>query len=121
MNENFFLYKKTKDFSFEIMEYIKNIPRVYLYLRDDIQNSFSNMVRFMRYYSISLNDSYRVKVKYLKDLVVELSLIDYYLECLYHFGVLGKNRFNVFSKNIEEIRQIAYGVINHEKEVTTEV
>ena len=114
-NENFALYKNVKDFSFEIMRYTNNIPKNLVYVREGIQDAFVASIRLIRYYVVNMNDTYRIKVKYLKDLVVELSMIDYYLEVLYNARVLGKNRYNDFSDKLENIRKIAYGVINSEK------
>ncbi len=42
-------------------------------------------------------------------------MIDYYLECLYKFRVLGKNKYNAYATELEKIRKIAYGVIRVEK------
>ena len=115
MNENFALYKQVKDFSFEIMRYTNNIPKNLIYIKEGIQEAFINSIRLIRHYVVNMNDTYRIKVKYLKDLVVELSMIDYYLECLYNSKVLGKNRYNEFCDKLENIRKITYGVINSEK------
>lgn len=115
MNDNFLLYKNIKEFSFEMIKYSNNIPRNLSYLKTNIQNSFDNAIRLVKYYIVNSNETPRIKIKYLKDLVVEISMFDYYLECLYSFKVLGKNRFNNYATTIENIRKIAYGVISSEK------
>lgn len=115
MNENFLLYKQVKDFSFEMMKYTANIPRSLMYIRNGIQDTFQNAVKLIRYYIVNMNESARIKTKYLKDLIVELSMIDYYLECLFFFRVIGKNKYNAYVTDLENIRKLAYGVINSEK------
>lgn len=115
MNDNFLLYKHIKEFSFEMMSYTNNIPRSLMYIKTNMQEVFDNSVRLVRYYIVNSNESQRIRIKYLKDLVVELSMLDYYLECLYRFRVLGRNKYNVYAKELEEIRKITYGVINSEK------
>lgn len=115
MNDDFLLYKKVKNFSFEMMRYTNNIPKSLSYLRVNILTVFDNAIRLIRYYVVNNKESQRVKLKYLKDLVVELSMVDYYLECLYTFGVLGKVKFNVMATELENIRKLAFGVIRNEK------
>lgn len=115
MNDNFLLYKHIKEFSFEMMNYTNNIPRSLMYIKTNMQSVFDNSVRLVRYYIVNSNESTRVKIKYLKDLVVELSMLDYYLECLFKFKVLGKNKYTCYSKDLENIRKLAYGVISSEK------
>lgn len=118
MNDNFLLYKSVKNFSFEMMEYTNNIPRSLMYIKTNMQDVFNNSVRLIRYYVVNSNESYRIKVKYLKDLVVELSMLDYYLECLYRFKVLGSNKYNSYAKELENIRKLTYGVISSEKKLS---
>ena len=115
MNENFLLYKHVKDFSFEMMRYTNNIPRNLMYIKENIQEALDNSIRLIRYYIVNMNDTQRIRIKYLKDLIVEISMLDYYLESLYVFKALGKNKFNAYSTELENIRKIAYGVINSEK------
>lgn len=115
MNDNFLLHKYVKQFSFEMMRFTNNIPRNLTYLRDNIQKSFNNAIKQIKYYTINISEPPRIKMKYLKDLVVELSMLDYYLECLFVFKALGKNQYNNYAGQLEEIRKLAYGVINSEK------
>ncbi len=115
MNDKFLLHKSVKEFSFEMMKYTNNIPRSLVYIRNNMQSVFDNAMRLIKYYTVNMNETPRIKLKYLKDLIVELSMLDYYLECLYTFKVLGKNQFNVYTNKLEEIRKLAYGVINSEK------
>lgn len=115
MNDNFILYKNVKEFSYEVVKYADNIPRNLIYIKTGLQDSFINSIRLVRYYVVNMNESYRVKLKYLKDLVVELSMIDYYLEFLYSARLLGKNRYAYFCNRLEDIRKVAYGVISSEK------
>ena len=115
MNDNFILYRSVKEFSFEIMKYSINVPKNMCYIRDGLQDAFINSIRLIRYYVVNMNESNRVKLKYLKDLIVELSMIDYYLDFLYTSRVLGKNRYVVFCGKLENVRKLAYGVISSEK------
>lgn len=115
MNENFQLYKCVKDFSFEMMKFTNNIPRNLMYIRTGMQDVFINSVKLIKYYTVNLDENPRIKLKYLKDLIVELAMLDYYLECLYVFRALGKNQFKTYSLSLENIRKLAYGVIKSEK------
>lgn len=115
MNDNFLLYKHVKEFSFEMMKYSNNIPKSLMYIKKNMQNSFDYAIRLIKYYIVNSNETNRAKLKYLKDLVVKISMLDYYLECLYHARVLGKNKFQVYSTEIENNRKLAFGVINSER------
>lgn len=115
MNDNFMLFQKAKDLALEILEYSKNIPKNMTEVKIEMQKSAIASVRNIRCYMINLNESDRIKFKYLKDLVVELSMTDFYLESLHKYGLLGINKFNYFSSKLEEVKKIAYGVIASEK------
>ena len=115
MNNNFMLYKNTKDLSFEIMEFSKNIPKNMVVLKNNMQSCLDNAVKLIHYYVVNMNDNPRIKNKYLKDLVVELSMVDYYLESLYRSKNIGKEKYNYFCNLLEEIRKLTYGVIKSEK------
>ncbi len=117
MNDNFILYKSTKQLFYDVLEYSNNIPRHLVYVRDELQVVMENILRYLHYYGVNLDKSYKIKEKYLKDLVVELSLVDFYLGFLYKQRVLGKVRFQAMIKQLESIRKLAYGVINSEKKL----
>ncbi len=69
MNENFLLYKHIKDFALEMMKYTNNIPRNLMYIRTNMQESFNSSIKLVHYYVVNMNDTERIKIKYLKDLV----------------------------------------------------
>ncbi len=69
MNENFLLYKHVKDFALEMMKYTNNIPRNLKYIITNMQESFNSSIKLIHYYVVNMNDTERIKIKYLKDLV----------------------------------------------------
>ena len=115
LNDNFQLYKSLKDICFEIFDFTENIPRKYLYIKSGIEVSLTTSIKLVRYYIVNKNETYRIRIKYLKDLIVELSMIDFYFDFMYNKKYLGKNRYTDFSLKLESIRRITYGVINSEK------
>lgn len=115
MNDNFKLYKNTKDLSFELINYSKNIPKNMVVLKNNLQKCLYDAVKYIHLYVVNINESARVKNKYLKELVVELSMVDYYLETLNKLKLLGKEHHKIFCGKLEDIRRLAYGVINSEK------
>ena len=115
MNENFELYKKIKELSFDVLKQMNNVPRNLFYVKESLIEAFNSCIKLIRYYVVNSNETERVKLKYLKDLLVELSFVDYQLEVLYKFKALGKNRYTELSNKLTEIRKITQGVINSEK------
>ena len=115
MNDNFLLYKNLKNLSFEVLTYVENIPRKLDYIKSGLQKSLTDAIKLVRYYVVNMNDATRIKSKYIKDLIVELSMIDFYLDYLNNYHLLGKNRMQHFAEELNTIKKLAYGVLSSEK------
>ena len=67
-------------------------------------------------FSYSINDTQRIKTKYLKDLIIKLSMLDFYIATSFEKRIISKKKFESTSLFIVEIRKIAYGLVRSEKE-----
>ena len=64
-------------------------------------------------FSYSINDIERIKAKYLKDLVIKLSMLDFYIATSFEKRIISKKKFESTSLFIIEIRKITYGLIKN--------
>lgn len=108
------LYNKTKELLIEIAKFSKNIPKDMVTLKNELQLKLLKIAENIRYYMLN-NDSFKFKAKYLKDVIVYLSMVDLILDVFYSNGVLGVNLYKNFGLKLEEIRKLAYGVVASEK------
>lgn len=116
INKDFKLYKYLKDFYFEINVYLDNIPKKKRIEKDFLLKYTDDSLKAVHFYVVNKNSSNNVKIKYLKEAVIYISMIDFHLEVLSREGILGKNKYNYFSLKLEEVRKLCYGVIEFEKE-----
>ena len=87
MNYNFYLLSKTKRTINYVSKMLINFPN--------------------REY-----DSNRIKLKYLKDFLVKLSMVNYYIDISLEKKFISKKQHESVGKFLAEIRKIAYGVQN---------
>ena len=68
-------------------------------------------------FSYRIEDLTRIKMKYLKNLLIDLSMLDYYMRISYRRKFISSKRYESIARFLIEIRKIAYGVIRSEKSV----
>ncbi len=56
-------------------------------------------------------------MKYLKNLLIQLSMLDYYMRISYQRKFISLKRYESTARFLLEIRKITYGVIRSEKSV----
>lgn len=59
-------------------------------------------------HSYRITQNKRIKSKNLNDLIIYLSMLDYYMMISYNKKIINSHKYN-------EIRKITYGVLNYEK------
>lgn len=67
-------------------------------------------------FTYNVQSTYRVKEKYLKDLIIELSMLNYYIELSYERKFISKHQRDVVGRYLIEIRKMVFGVIQNEKD-----
>jgi len=113
MSSNFMLLNNTKKTIDYINKQLINYPKSERVLKDNIERNMYEIIELIFYYSINTLD--RIKEKYLKDLIVKLSMLDFYIEASYNKKLINKKKMMSISMFIIEIRKIVYEIIRNDK------
>ncbi len=113
MNSNYALLNKSKLTIIYINKQLVNFPKSERVLKDNIEKNMYEIIELIYFYY--LNDIKRIKLKYLKDLIVKLSMLDFYINMAFCKRIISKKRLESISNFIIEIRKIAYGIIRSDK------
>lgn len=114
-NEEFKLLscsEKTMDF---IAKQLVNFPNKEYVLKNNIEQTMYSLIENI--FSYRIEDTSRIKMKYLKNLLIQLSMLDYYMRLSYKRKYISLKKYQSISKFLLEIRKITYGVIRSEKSV----
>lgn len=109
MDSNFALLSQAKKTNEYIGKQLVNYPKTEMVLKQNIEKNMYEIIELIFSYKINLNN--RIKMKYLKDLVIKLSMLDYYINISYEKKVLSKKKTESISGFIINLRKIVYGVI----------
>ena len=115
MNSKFILLSKTNKTIEYYTKIFNNFPKKESLLKQCIESDLYELIENLFAYNI--NDSDRIKTKYLKDFVVKLSMLDFYTKIGYKKKILSKRQFEVICRYIIEARKIAYVLIKGENKV----
>ena len=69
-------------------------------------------------FSYRIEDTNRIKFKYLKSLLVQISMLDYYMRISYKKKIISPKKYVSVSNFLIEMKKISYGVIKSEKKDT---
>lgn len=111
---NFSLLNNTKKTTFYINRLLVNYPNKERVLIDSIEQNMYSLIELI--FSYNINTIQRIKEKYLKDIIVKLSMLDYYMNISYEKKIISKKQFTSCSNFIVEIRKITYGILRNQKE-----
>ncbi len=109
MNSNFALLNNSKKTIAYINKQLVNYPKSEVVLKQNIERTMYEIIELI--FSYSINDVERIKIKYLKDLIIKLSMLDFYIATSFEKRIISKKKFESTSLYIIEIRKIAYGLI----------
>ena len=97
-----------------LQRYIKrNYPKKEVVLKQNIEKTMYLLIEYV--FSYRIEELYRVRLKYLKSVVIQISMLDYYMRVSYNKKIINAKRYNSISGFLIEMRKIAYGVIRSEK------
>lgn len=89
-----------------------NIPKVYSSYRRGIEDN----VIGLNYNIIKANiNSGNIRNKYQKEVLVNISMIDLYLDILLELNIINKKKFMTIIRMLNEIRKMTNGWIEYEK------
>jgi len=111
MNSNFALLNNSKKTISYINKQLINYPKSEVVLKQNIEKNMYEIIELIFSYSIS--DIERIKIKYLKDLIIKLSMLDFYIATSFEKRIISKKRFESTTMFIIEIRKIAYGLVKN--------
>lgn len=112
MNSNFALLNNSKKTIAYINKQLINYPKYERVLKENIEKNMYEIIELIFSYSIS--DVERIKIKYLKDLIIKLSMLDFYIATSFEKRIISKKKFESTAMYIIEIRKIAYGLVRNE-------
>ena len=112
MNSNFSLLNNSKKTIAYINKQLVNYPKTEVVLKQNIEKNMYEIIELIFSYSIS--DIERIKIKYIKDLIIKLSMLDFYMATSFEKRIISKKKFESIAMFIVEIRKIAYGIIRNE-------
>ena len=112
MNSNFALLNNTKKTIAFINKQLINYPKSEAVLKENTEKDMYEIIELI--FSYSINDVERIKIKYLKDLIIKLSMLDFYIATSFEKRIISKKKFESTSMFIVEIRKIAYGLVRNE-------
>lgn len=112
MNSNFSLLNNSKKTIAYINKQLINFPKSECVLKQNMEKNMYEIIELIFSYSIS--DVERIKIKYLKDLIIKLSMLDFYVATSFEKRIISKKKFESTAMYIVEIRKIAYGLVRNE-------
>lgn len=114
MNENFKILNNSKKTINYINKLLINYPKKEVILKQNIEKNNYEIIELIYYYVVN-KDNKRIYGKYLKDLIVKLSMLDYYMLISYENKLISCKKYTIISNFIIEIRKMVYGIIRNEK------
>ena len=111
MNSNFALLNNSKKTIAYINKQLINYPKSEVVLKNNIEKNMYELIELIFSYSIS--DIERIKLKYLKDLIIKLSMLDFYIATSFEKRIISKKKFESTAMYIVEIRKLAYGLVKN--------
>lgn len=113
MNSNFFLLSKTEKTIQYINKVLVNYPNKEYVLKTNMEKNMYELMECIFAYQINRTD--RIKQKYLKDLLVKLSMLNFYVGVSFEKKCISKRQYEVIGRFLVEIRKIIYGVMKSEE------
>lgn len=112
VNTNFNILNKVKRLNSYLDRLIVNFPKKETVLRNRLENSMFLLIELL--FSYEIQDVYRIKEKYLKEILIHLSMVNYYVILCYERKYINKRQSDVVGRFLVEIRKMIYGVIRNE-------
>lgn len=114
-NESFKLLSCSEKTMNYIAKQLVNFPNKEYVLKNNIERTMYLLIENI--FSYRIESVSRIKMKYLKSLLIQLSMLDYYMRVSYHRKFISFKRYESIANFLLEIRKITYGVIRSEQSV----
>ena len=112
MNSNFQLLQKTEKTIQYIQKLLQNYPKKEYILKGNIEKNTYSLIELI--FSYQINHTERIRQKYLKDFLIQLSMLNFYMEISFNKKYISTRQYEVIGKFLIEIRKITYGILKSE-------
>lgn len=114
MNYNFKLLTNVYKTVNYINKILLNYPKKEVVLKNNIERDCYEIVELIFAYNINNTD--RIREKNLKDLLIKVSMLDFYMRVSFDKKIISKHQYEVLGRFIIEIRKMIYGVKKRNEE-----
>lgn len=111
MNEFILLNKVKWLINYSDKYILSNFPKVHISLKIKLQDNLYDLLENTIRANVNKGN---IRNKYQKEILVNLSILDYYIGLMIERTIIKKNRFNSFINALLDIRKITYGWIENE-------
>lgn len=111
MNEFILLSKIKWLINYSDKYILSNFPKVHISLKIKLQDNLYDLLENTIRANVNKGN---IRNKYQKEILVNLSILDYYIGLMLERTIIKKNRFNSFINALLDIRKITYGWIENE-------
>lgn len=112
-NEGFKLLSSSEKTIDYINKQLVNFPKKEVVLKQNIEKTMYLIIEDI--FSYRIEDTNRIKLKYLKSLLIQISMLDYYMRVSYKKKIISPKKYASVSNFLIEMKKISYGVIKSEK------
>lgn len=98
-----------------VNDILPNFPKKEIILKQNIEKNEFQLIENIFAYNI--NNLARIKEKYMKDILLNLSMYNYYMEISYHKKYINNHKLKYITRMLMEMRKIAYGIIRSNQNV----
>ena len=113
MDYNFYLLSRTEKMINYIDDFKVHFPNTEYILKQNIEKNEYMLIELI--FAFNIHQTTRIKEKYLKDIIVKLSMLDFYIRKSYHHKYINFHKFECVTNMITEIRKITYGLLRSNK------
>ena len=114
MNYNFKVLNNIYKTINYINKLLLNYPKREVVLRNNIEMTGYELVELIFAYNINNTD--RIREKNLKDLLIKISMLDFYMRVSFDKKIISRHQYEVVGNFIIEIRKMVYGIMKKRNE-----
>lgn len=106
------LYNISKEFYIYIIHILTQIPKVHTHYKIKVEDSITLLIENIVHANIN---SKSIRTKYIKECLVNISMLDFYLGIMYDLKILDGVKYKRILKYIDNIKSLTYGWLRSEE------
>ena len=115
MENKFRLLPETEKLIVYTNRIVPNLPKKETVLKNNIEKNQYELIENIFASNVNYK-SPRIREKNLKDVIIKLSMCDFYARQMYYKKYISQHQLDCMTRLFQEIRKTAYGLINSIKE-----